>query len=272
MTSSDHVPLLTVFTPFYRNIEYFDQTIVSVLTQSFRDFEYLMVNDGDQAAADDIQRRFGDTRIRIITPPAPLGLTASRNAGLHEARTELIAFIDSDDICEPGRLEKQVLFLQSHPDHILVGTGLRFINEKSETIGTRMYPETDHEIKRRLVVVNCIAQPAVMARRASLIEAGGYDDEFSAEDYALWLRLARFGRFHNLQEPLVAYRIHTGARKNLVLKPALRDTLRLKIHAIRHLGFKPTPRAILSIALHALLLLLPSRVIFWLFRRVVVAG
>lgn len=266
-------PLLTVFTPFYRNIEYFEETIVSVLTQSFRDFEYLMINDGDPGEGVRIEKRFADPRIRIIHPPAPLGLSGSRNAGLAEARGELIAFIDSDDFCEPGRLEKQVAFLRAHPDHILVGTGLRYINERSETIGSRKYPENDDEIKRRLVVLNCVAQPSVMARRAKLIEAGGYTSEFpAAEDYALWLRLARFGKFHNLQEPLVAYRIHTASGKNLLLKPALRDTTRLKIAAIRRYGFPATPAAILSIAMHSMLLLLPSRLIFWLFRRLVVAG
>lgn len=274
MTTADGRPLLlTVFTPFYRNIEYFEETIVSVLSQSFRDFEYLMINDGDPAEGARILKRFADPRIRIIHPPAPLGLSGSRNAGLSEARGELIAFIDSDDFCEPGRLEKQVAFLRDHPDHILVGTALRYINERSETIGSRSYPENDEEIKRRLVVVNCVAQPSVMARRAKLIEAGGYTSEFpAAEDYALWLRLARFGRFHNLQEPLVAYRIHTASGKNLLLKPALRDTTRLKIAAIRRYGFRATPAAILSIAMHSVLLLLPSRLIFWLFRRLVVAG
>lgn len=243
-----------------------------MLSQSFGDFEYLMVNDGDPEEARRIELRFRDPRIRIISPPAPLGLSGSRNHGLEQARGELIAFIDSDDFCEPGRLEKQVAFLAANPDHVLVGTALRYVNENSETIGGRVYPADDAEIKRRLVTVNCIAQPSVMARRQALIDAGGYDHEFPcAEDYALWIRLAGFGKFHNLQEKLVAYRIHEQAGKRLLLKPALRDTTRLKIHAIRRYGFKATPRALASIAFHSLLLLLPARVIFWLFRRLVVA-
>jgi GT2 family glycosyltransferase len=264
-------PRLTVFTPFYKNIEYFDETIVSVMSQSFRDFEYLMINDGDPANARRIEEKYRDPRIRIINTPSPLGLSGSRNAGLQEARAELIAFIDSDDFCEPGRLQKQIDFLDAHPDHVLVGGGLRYIDEKSQTICSRTYPETDEEIKKRLVAVNCIAQPSVMARRRALIEAGGYDDEFPcAEDYALWLRLARFGKVHNLQEPLVAYRIHLQSGKHLLLRPALRDSTRVKIHAIRRWGFKPTLRSLASIALHLVLLALPSRVVYWLFRRLIV--
>jgi GT2 family glycosyltransferase len=122
-----------------------------------------------------------------------------------------------------------------------------------------------------MVSMNCIAQPSVMARRTALIDAGGYRPEFpAAEDYDLWLRMARLGKFHNMPDPLVAYRIHAAAGKNLLLKPALRDTTRLKIRAIRRYGFRATPRALASIAMHSLLLLLPSRVIFWLFRRLIV--
>ena len=265
-------PPLTVFTPFFKtNPHYFDETIVSVLSQSFDDFEYLMINDGPVEDALRIEQKFRDRRLRIITPPAPLGLSGSRNAGLHEARGDFIAFIDSDDFCEPDRLKKQIAFLRANPDHVLVGSALRFIDEKSHTIGGRVYPKNDPEIKARIVAMNCIAQPSVMARRQALIDAGGYTPDFpAAEDYALWLRLARFGKFHNLEEPLVAYRIHLQSGKHRLLRRALRDSTKLKIHAIRHLGFRPTPRSLASIAAHLGLLALPSPVVYWIFRRMFV--
>jgi cellulose synthase/poly-beta-1,6-N-acetylglucosamine synthase-like glycosyltransferase len=266
-------PELTVFTPFYKaNPVYFDETIVSVLSQSFRDFEYLMINDGPVEDARRIEEKFRDPRIRIITTSSPLGLSGSRNAGLHEARADLIAFIDSDDFCEPGRMQKQIEFMRSHPDHVLVGAGLRYIDEKSQTIGSRTYPENDSDIKKRMVAINCIAQPAAMARRQALIDAGGYTNEFPcAEDYALWLRLARFGKFHNLQESLVAYRIHLDSGKHRLLRPALRDSTRLKVKALRDYGFRPNIRALLSIAAHYGLLAMPDRVVYWLFKRLFVA-
>ena len=271
MTSAS--PRLTVFTPFYKSLEYFDETIVSVLSQSFTDFEYLMINDGPREDADAIVARFNDPRIRIITTTERLGLTGSRNAGLVEARGELIAFIDSDDFCEPDRFAKQVAFLDTHPDHILVGSALRYVDERSHTIGGRTYVTENDAIKRSILVANCVAQPSVMARRAKLIEAGGYTHEFPwAEDYDLWLRVAKLGKFHNMDEALVAYRIHAQQGKNVRLRPALRDTLRLKLHAVRRYGYRLTPRVALSIAAHVVLLALPNRVIFWLFRRLVVAG
>jgi cellulose synthase/poly-beta-1,6-N-acetylglucosamine synthase-like glycosyltransferase len=265
-------PLLTVFTPIFRtNFRYFEETVVSVLSQSFADFEFLIVNDGSLEDARRIEETFGDPRIRIITNAKPAGLSGSRNQGLNEARGELIAFIDSDDFCEPDRFRRQVDFLRAHPDHVLIGSALRYVDERSQTIGGRSYPETDEDIKTRIVAINCIAQPSVMARRQALLDAGGYQADFPfAEDYALWLRLARFGKFHNFPEALVAYRIHLDSGKLVHLEPALRDSTRLKIHAVRHLGFPLTPRTLASIAVHVILRMLPSPFVYWLFKRLFV--
>ncbi|HEX7418630.1 MAG TPA: glycosyltransferase [Thermoanaerobaculia bacterium] len=267
MSRADRPPL-TVFTPFYKtDPRYVDQTVASVLAQSFGDFEYILVNDGPAEDSRRLELKFRDPRLRVITS-SPRGISVARNIGLNEGRGELIAFIDADDICEPDRFSRQIEFLRVNADHVLVGSSLRFIDEESHTIGHRSYPETDDEIKKRLVAFNCIAQPAVMARRQSLIDAGGYSSDFpAAEDYGLWLRLARFGKFHNFREPLVGYRIHLSAAKYQLLRPALRDSTKLKIHAIRHLGFKPTPRALASIAAHLVLLALPSPVVYWIFKR-----
>lgn len=271
MSATDR-PLLTVFTPFFKsNPVYFDQTIASVLSQSFSDFEYLMVNDGSVEDAARVQKTFPDPRIRIITPATPLGLSGSRNAGLHEARGEYIAFIDADDVCEPGRFQKQISFLRANPDHVLVGSALRYIDEVSTTIGSRRYPQTDEQIRKRIVAINVIAQPAVMARRQSLIEAGGYTADYpAAEDYSLWLRLIRMGKFHNLPEELVAYRIHLQSGKHALLREALRDSTRLKLHALRRLGFSASPLAIASIAAHIVLLALPDRLVYRIFKRMFV--
>lgn len=263
---------LTVFTTFYDNLRYFDQTVESVLSQSFRDFEFLMINDGDPKESERIRRQFPDPRIRIIDQPRDT-VPRKRNRGLHEGLGEMIAIIDSDDCCEPGRFEKQLAFLRANPDHVVVGSALRCINEKSETVGLRSYPVTHEEIERTIVRTNCIAQPAVMARRQALIDAGGYTEQFPwADDYDLWLRVARIGKMHNLPEALLAYRLHPQATKNVRLKEALRDSVLLKIHAIRRYGYRATPAVIANIAMHAALLPLPKRLVLWLFRRLMVSG
>lgn len=176
--------------------------------------------------------------------------------------------LDADDFCEPERLRKQVGFLRANADHLLVGSAIRYVDAQSNTIGMRHYPESNEDIRRTLLAMNCIAQSAVMARRQALIDAGGYTDQFKdVEDYDLWLRTARFGKFHNLGDPLVAYRIHPDASKRRIARAVVRASIRLKLHAMRHYGFGLSGRAFASIAAHAALLALPGSVVYRLFRR-----
>ncbi|HEX7705591.1 MAG TPA: glycosyltransferase family 2 protein, partial [Thermoanaerobaculia bacterium] len=168
-------PPLTVFTTFFRpDREHLDEAIRSVLAQSYTTFEYLLINDGDREESERILAAFPDPRIRILDNERRLGLMRSRQRGLSEARGELIALLDSDDIAAPDRLARQVAFLGDHPDHVLVGSFLRFVDNDSRTIGHRRYPIDDVEIRRRILEFNTIAQPAVMARRLPLLAAGGY--------------------------------------------------------------------------------------------------
>jgi GT2 family glycosyltransferase len=261
---------VTVFTTFFGNTAYLDQTIASVLSQTFRDFEYLIVNDGDsREKSDGIHARFNDSRIRVVNLER-LGTARARQRGLEMARGELIAIIDSDDICEPDRLERQVAFLRQHGDHAVVGSAVQLIDEQSKTIGFRYYPIDDDEIRRKLPIFNCIAQPSATARRSTLLKAGGYTPEFpTVEDYDLWLRVARIGKLHNLQEALTRYRIHEGAGKSLWLKRQLRDSIRVRWKAARTYGYRLTPAAAASLALNVPLLLLPASVTLAMFKRMV---
>jgi GT2 family glycosyltransferase len=261
---------VTVFTTFFGNTAYLDQTITSVLSQTFRDFEYLIVNDGDSPEkSDGIRARFHDPRIRIVNLER-LGIARARQRGLEMARGELIAIIDSDDVCEPERLERQVAFLGQHADHVVVGSAVQLIDEQSNTIGFRYYPVEDDEIRRKLPIFNCIAQPSATARRSALLQAGGYTPEFPAgEDYDLWLRVARVGKLHNLSEPLIRYRIHQGGGKNLLLKKQLRDSIRVRWKAARKYGYRLTPASAASLAMQVPLLLLPSSITLAIFKRMV---
>jgi glycosyltransferase involved in cell wall biosynthesis len=266
------LPSVTVFTTFFRpNRHYLDETVSSVLAQSFGDFEYLIVNDGPPEEGRRIEEKFRDPRLRVITNGTRAGLVASRNAGLREGRGEFLAVVDADDFCEPDRLRAEVGFLRTHPEHVLVGSAVRFVDENTRTIGYRRYPESDAEIRSRLLAFNCIAQTSVMLRRRACIEAGGYADEFrDVEDYDLWLRLARLGKLHNLPDALAGYRLHGDASKARMVRPVVRASIRVKLRAIRSYGYRASPRAFGSIAAHLLLLILPQRLVYSLFRLMIV--
>ncbi len=263
-------PLVTVFTTFTHDVAWLDETIASVLAQTFGDFEYLIVNDGDARVSRELEARYRDPRIRVIDHP-PATVTEKRQFGLEQARGEYLAIIDADDVCEPSRLASQVSFLEAHPGYAVVASSVTLIDEQSRVIAVRNYPVTDAEIRRSLPYLNCIAQPAVMARRRVLLEAGGYTARFPVEDYDLWFRVARRAKLHNLPEPLVRYRIHEKASKSTKLKQTIRDSIEVKLRAARSYGWGWSLPLLFSIATHSVLLALPRRVVFALYRRLVLS-
>jgi glycosyltransferase involved in cell wall biosynthesis len=258
---------VTVFTTFTDNVAWVDEMIASVQAQTFTDFELLILNDGDPAESRRIARAFPDERIRIVDlPPTPLA--AKRQQGLELANGRYLAVLDSDDLSEPERLTLQVAWLDEHPDCVVTGSAIRFIDERSQTLGYRRYPTGDADLRARLLEINCFAHSAVTFRRDAALAAGGYRPEFLwIEDYDLWLRLAKYGTLHNDAEPLTAYRIHGRSMKSRFPKTSLWATVRLKIKAVRRYGYRLDLRSALNIAMHAALLLLPSRVLLWLFEK-----
>lgn len=263
-------PSVTVFTTFAHDVAWLEETIASVLAQTFEDFEYILVNDGDPKVSRGIESRFGDARLRVIDV-APSTVAAKRALGLTLAKGKYVAMIDADDVCEPERLRVQVEFLEKHDDHVLVGSAVTFIDECSRVLGSRRYPEDDADIRRTLPLFNCIAQPSVMARRSALLEVGGYSTRFPlVEDYDLWLRLARRGKLHNFTQPLIRYRLHERANKSRQLKRTIRDSVRVKLCATREYGYRWSFALVASLAAHLILLVLPTPIVSQVYRRIIV--
>lgn len=263
-------PLLTVFTTFTNDVAWLDETIRSVLGQTFTDFEYLVVSDGEPGVIRELETKFRDPRMRLVHLP-PATVTQKRQFGLEEGRGKYLAVIDADDVCEPERFARQLAFLETHADHAVLGSAVTLIDEQSKPIAVRNYPVSDAEIRRSLPYLNCIAQPAVMARRDVLLQAGGYSARFPVEDYDLWLRVARRAKLHNLPEPLVRYRIHERASKATHLKRTIRDSIEVKVRAARSYGWGWSLPLLFSIAGHAILLALPRPAVFALYRRLILS-
>lgn len=191
------------------------ETIDSILSQTFTDFEFIIVDDGSSDETPRIIRHYAerDARIRPIfrTKNHGMGQAPGANEGIAAARTELIARIDADDIALPERLRRQVDYLQAHPDVGAVGSNVYHIGRTPRHDRLVKLPAEHEDIMQVLPRGNCIYQSAVMLRRTLAIEVGGYRELFKcAEDYDLWLRLSRRSRLANLQEPLIRYRLTPG--------------------------------------------------------------
>lgn len=209
---------------------YFPEAVASVVNQTFADWELVIVEDPSSSSAAELLEPFADPRIRLISNPERTGLVAQRNRTLAEARANLVAMLDADDVAEPDRLAKQVAFLAANPDVALVGCQLRIIDSAGAEIGFRAYP-TDHDaILGAMPRYNAVPQPGVTVRKDAILQLGGYGLEYPAEDYDLWSRMLLAGcRFAHLPEPLIRYRVHPeSGSKGTRVRELLRLTAEVK--------------------------------------------
>jgi glycosyltransferase involved in cell wall biosynthesis len=211
---------------------YFPEAVQSILQQTFSDWELIIVEEPSSGpAVKDLLPDKSDPRIRVQTHPHRTSLVQQRNRGLEQARGELIAWLDADDVAEPHRLAEQVAFLDRHPEIAVLGSQIKIIDASGGLIGVRRYPLSHEEIVRCLRRFSPLAQPAVMCRRAGVVEAGGYQyEQFPVtEDYELWCRMAQRGyRFANHPGALLRYRLHGSASKARLVRPLLLSTMEIK--------------------------------------------
>lgn len=206
------IPRVSVIMPVYNAEPFVGQALKSILGQTFRNFELIIVDDGSGDRSREIGRSFHDERIVWIENGRNLGLTASLNVGLKKARGEFIARQDADDLSLPERLEKQVAFLDSHPTTGLVGCAFSVINEVGNAL-TDIHTVVDPlEINALLLQRNPIAHGTAVFRRACLEKTGLYREEFRyAQDYDLWLRIAEIAKVANIPGLLYQWRITRGS-------------------------------------------------------------
>jgi len=210
LRDSMHSPKVSVVMSIYNSERYLQEAIDSILSQTFTDFELIIIDDGSTDSSAEILDSYKDTRIKRINNPQNLGLSRSLNLGIASARGEFIARMDSDDISLPERFDHQIKYLQEH-DHIgILGTGSLRIDQFGQPIGLPWKPpESPGVINWLFCFCNQIGHPTVMGLRNVFIKSGGYNpDMLYAEDFDLWQRISEFSKLSNLQEVYVHRHIH----------------------------------------------------------------
>jgi glycosyltransferase involved in cell wall biosynthesis len=184
--------------------------VQSILTQTFQDFELLIIDDGSTDSTSSILSSFNDSRIRLLPNDQNIGLISTLNRGLALASGQYVARMDADDIAAPERLSKQVTYLDTHPDVHVVGTMVNLIDEQGIIFGGGLhYPTEPEEIRNYLLRECCLIHPSTTFRKETVIAAGGYAASAKhAEDYDLWLRLSDLHKIANLPDTLLSYRMH----------------------------------------------------------------
>lgn len=235
-------PLISVVLPvFNQNQEYLRLSIESILQQSFRDFELLIIDDGSthsECLTTLEKLSTTDNRIRIIRNKPNRGIIESLNRGLKLARGPFIARMDSDDIALPHRFQKQIDFLKKNPAIDLVGAWVDIIDMKGNKIGTLHPPTHSNFLRKNILKRNFLIHPTWMFRSSLLKRVGGYrENAQSVEDYDFLLRVAQKRKIANIPEPLLKYRFNTGGISFKKNKRQEWNTILLRIRAIFKYGY-----------------------------------
>ncbi|MFZ5862176.1 MAG: glycosyltransferase family 2 protein [Nitrospirota bacterium] len=196
-------PMVSVLMAVRNGLPFVRDAVASILDQSFRDFEFLIIDDGSTDGTSAFLGAIGDSRVRLIRQEWG-GLTRSLIRGLAEARGEYVARQDADDVSRPDRLGKQVVFLEANPDVLLVGSGGRLVSERGDVLRSYHYPTRHKQLVEDLErLTSPLPHTTIMFRRAEILACGGYRAVFrKAQDYDLYLRVAERGRLASLPEPL----------------------------------------------------------------------
>ena len=203
---------ITVLMPAYNAGMYIHEAIVSVLEQTYRNFELLIINDGSTDDTVSIVLSFDDPRI-VLVDKEHQGIAQALNTGLRLSDTHYVARFDADDICAPDRLEKQFNFLEDHPEYVLVGSDAEYILENGDFLFSfKCIAHSNEEVQRNMYVYCPFIHSSVMYKRDDVIKAGGYNvHAHHFEDYLLWTSLAKMGKMQNLREPLIKVRFNPAS-------------------------------------------------------------
>lgn len=258
--------------PVYNAGDFLRESIDSILSQTYKNFELIIVDD---ASTDDSWKTIANykkryPKITAIHLPHTLnrGGDACANVGFRKAKGAFIARMDADDIARNDRLAKQVEFLQKNTDVLMVGSQAHVINKQGKITGEKLVPTTHKNIYDSYFVFHPMIHPSVMIRRSGLPKRQSlYTIKYSANnDLYTFFELLGRGKFANMNEKLVYYRIH--GKNDSLTKPKERffNTLKIRIAATQKYGYKPTLKSIIMTLLQlSVIIAVPERLIVPLY-------
>jgi hypothetical protein len=219
---------VTVLMPVYRGGKHLAAALDGLRAQTYKDFEVLVVDDGSDDGSRDVVRSYQGLSIRLVENGERLGLTATLNRGLRLTESELIARHDADDLSEPRRLERQIAFLERHPEVVVLGTQCRVVDEQGRYVERLEKPCSLDGLRWEMLFENGFIHTSVMFRRAVVLdEFGGYDESYRfCQDFDLWSRMMGSKAVANLDEALVSWRVQAGSMTQISLEANARESAR----------------------------------------------
>ncbi len=221
-------PKISVIMPAYKAEKYIGEAIESILNQTFKDFELIIINDASPDKTLDIINSYtrNDPRIKVFSNEQNLYIAATRNRGIELAQGKYIVWQDADDIAYPERLAKLYNFMESNPEVGICGSFLEIFDEKNNR-HVREYKTTDRDLRSSIFRYSPVSQPSAIIRKECFNKVGLYNlDMPPAEDIEMSFRIGELYEFANLPEPLIKYRLHSNSATFLKLKTMEENTLK----------------------------------------------
>jgi len=220
MINEPQTPRISVVMSVYNGAKYLHYALHSIVNQTYKNFEFIIIDDGSTDETWNILNKCCDDRLKLIRRNKNEGLVSGLNRGIEEARGEYIARMDADDIALPKRFETQVNFLDHNDKVVALGTRAIRINDKGRIINDIVSINDPKRVRLYLERgFNPMIHSSIMMRKKIVRELGGYRDAFKhAEDYDLWLRMLGLGDICNLRDRLMLYRSNiSGIRLNNII-------------------------------------------------------
>ena len=230
------MPKVSVVTSVYNGETYLEECVDSILNQTFQDFEYIILNNGSTDRTAEILNKFTDPRLKIVHQDN-LGIAMSLNKGVKLSRSDIIARLDADDYSFPQRLEKQVTFMEQHPEIVVCGSRFKELLGGNTFNQSIRFIETDQAIRKSMSLFNPFSHSATIFRKKAFLESGGYNCRYKyAQDYDLWVRILNFGEAQILKDKLGVVRMSSQSESNKNARKLKIEGLQIRWKAFLQFG------------------------------------
>jgi glycosyltransferase involved in cell wall biosynthesis len=231
MINSKQPPLVSVVLPVYNALPYLKESVESILSQTYQNFELLLIDDCSTDGSNELLRKYvlEDTRVKLIVNNENLRIVKSLNKGIHASQGKYIMRMDADDISISTRMELQVDFMESNPEVGVCGGSMELVDSSLVHIGIRRYYLDDKAIRKHIFKFSPFSHPATMFRKSTLEQSDLYDPKcLHGEDYDLYFRIGKVAKFGNLQEIILKYRVHKNSLTNKNLRELELETIKTR--------------------------------------------
>jgi len=255
--------------PAYNSEKYISVAIDSILNQSFKDFEFIIIDDGSTDTTWEIIQEYAEKDVRIVPVrnEENLKTTKTLNKGVNLAKGKYLVRMDADDWSYPYRIQKQFEFMEQNPNVVVSGGSIEVCDENLNVKNKRKYPNSDVDIRKKIFRYNPFAHPSIIMRKDKVIEVGMYDEKLPlTQDYDLYFRLGNAGKFANLDKILIKLRTHSQSSSMSKEKEQERIAIQTRFKANKEYGYEMTliDKAY-SVIQWLSIYIVPGKIKFWLF-------